>query len=120
MSHVKNIIVQIEAYIQQGGGEYCDWFVGLADNPIDPVTDAFRHNKVQHQRFTYIETASHQSARFVSDYFLKVCGTDGDHSKIDMGCCRAIYIYKKAAVCKKAVVYKKAPDLVTSEYVVSA
>jgi hypothetical protein len=98
MSHEKNIIAQIEAYIQQGGGEYGDWFVGLADNPIDPIAEAFRLSKVQHHRFTYIETVSYQVARFVADYFLKVCGTDGDLSDIDTGRpCQAIYIYKKAA-----------------------
>jgi hypothetical protein len=97
MNHEKNIITQIETYIQQGGGEYGDWFVGLADNPIDPVTEAFRLNKVQHRRFTYIETASQQAARFVSDYFLKVRGTDGDLSDIDTARpCQSIYVYKKA------------------------
>ncbi len=98
MSNEKNIIAQIETYICQGGGEYGDWYIGLADNPIDPITEAFRLHKVQNHRFTYIETISHQVAKFVSDYFLKICGTDGNLSDIDTSHpCRALYIYKKAA-----------------------
>jgi hypothetical protein len=109
MGDEKNIIAQIETYIRQGGGEYADWYIGLADNPIGPSTEAFRFHKVQNRRFTYIETISHQVARFVSDYFLKVRGTDGNLSNIDTSrTCRAIYIYKKAA------------DLILSESAMSA
>jgi hypothetical protein len=98
MSNEKNIIAQIEAYIRQGGGEYGGWYIGLAHNPIDPITEAFRLHKVQNQRFTYIETISPQAAKAVSDHFLNVCGTDGNLSDIDTSRpCRAIYIYKKAA-----------------------
>jgi hypothetical protein len=98
MSNEKHIIAQIEAYIRQGGGEYSDWYIGLADNPIDPITEASRLNKVQNQRFTYIETVSHQAAKAAADYFLNVCGTDGDISDTDaIRSCRALYIYKKAA-----------------------
>jgi len=107
MSNEKNIIAQIETYIRQGGGEYGDWYIGLADNPIDPITEAFRFHKVQNHRFTYIETISHQVAKSVSDYFLNVCGTDGNLRDIDTSRpCRAIYIYKKAAnhnLCESAI-----------------
>ncbi len=98
MGNEKHIIAQIEAYIRQGGGEYGDWYIGLANNPIDPITEASRLHKVQNRRFTYIETISHQVAKSVADYFLDVCGTDGDLSDIDTRhTCRALYIYKKAA-----------------------
>lgn len=98
MGNEKHIIAQIEAYIRQGGGVYGDWYIGLADNPIDPITEASRLNKVQNHRFTYIETVSHQVAKSVADYFLNVCGTDGNLSDIDtIRPCRALYIYKKTA-----------------------
>ncbi len=98
MGNEKHIIAQIEAYIRQGGGEYSDWYIGLANNPIDPITEASRLHKVQNRRFTYIETISHQVAKSVADYFLNVCGLDGDISDIDaIRSCRALYIYKKAA-----------------------
>ncbi len=42
MNNEKHIIAQIEAYIRQGGGEYGDWFIGLADNPIDPIMEVSR------------------------------------------------------------------------------
>jgi hypothetical protein len=93
----KHIIAQIEAYIRQGGGEYGAWFIGLADNPIDPIMEVTRLHKVQNHRFTYIETVSPQVAKAVADYFLNVCGIDGNLCDIDTNhLCRAIYVYKKA------------------------
>ena len=97
MNNEKHIIAQIEAYIRQGGGEYGDWYLGLADNPIDPIMEVTRLRKVQNQRFTYIETVSHEVAKSVADYFLDVCGIDGDISDMIGSPCRAIYVYKKAA-----------------------
>jgi hypothetical protein len=94
MSDEKQIITQIEAYIHQGGGEYGDWFVGLADNPIDPIMEVTRLNEVQNHRFTYIETASHHIARTVADYFINTCGTNGNIREIET-CC-SLYVYKKA------------------------
>jgi hypothetical protein len=92
----KQIIIEIEAYIRQGGGEYTDWFVGLADNPIDPIMEVTRLHKVQNQRFTYIETVSPQAAKAVADYFLNVCRTDGNCDIDASRPCQAIYVYKKA------------------------
>jgi hypothetical protein len=98
MGDEKNLIAQIETYICQEGGEYGDWYIGLADNPIDPITEAFRLHKVQNHRFTYIETVSHYAAKAAADYYVNVCGTDGNLSDIDTTRpCRALYIYKKAA-----------------------
>jgi hypothetical protein len=93
----KHIIAQIEGYIRQGGGEYGDWYIGLADNPIDPIREVTRLHKVQNHMFTYIETASHQAAKAVVEYFVNVCGTDGNIRDIDTNrLCQALYIYKKA------------------------
>jgi hypothetical protein len=94
MCDEKQIIAQIETYIRQGGGEYSGWYIGLADNPLDPITEAFRLNKVQNHRFTYIETVSHDTAKAVADYFVNTCGIDGNISEIDTG--DALYVYKKA------------------------
>ncbi len=79
----KNIIAQIETYIQQCGGEYSDWYIGLADNPIDPIMEAYRNKKVQNNRFTYIETKSHDTASAIVDYFVNVCGIDGQIDEFD-------------------------------------
>jgi hypothetical protein len=93
----KNIIADVENYIRQGGGEYREWYIGLADNPIDPIIEAYRFRKVQSHRFTYIETISHDVAQAVADYFVNVCGTDGNLSKtIQANPCRSVYLYKKA------------------------
>jgi hypothetical protein len=87
----EQIIDEIETYIRRGGGEYRDWYVGMADNPIDPITEVSRFHKVQSQRFTYIETMSHEVAKAVADYFGNL-----DMSNISR-VCNSIYVYKKAA-----------------------
>ncbi len=97
MGNEKNIIAQIETYINQGGGEYGDWYIGMADNPIDPIMEVTRLHKVASHRFTYIETVSNKDAKTVADYFHNVCGMDGNLSEIDAGRpCRSLYVYKKA------------------------
>jgi hypothetical protein len=87
---------QIETYIRQGGGGYGDWFIGMAYNPIDPITEASRLHRVQSHRFSYIETISQEVARAVAEYFINVCGTDGDIIEEERDdACRALYVYKK-------------------------
>ena len=97
MGDQRHIIEQIETCIRQGGGGYRDWFIGLADNPITPIAEVSRLGKVQNHRFTYIETVSHEVAREAADYFISVCGMDGDISETQKNAaCRALYLYKKA------------------------
>ena len=97
MGDQKYIIEQMETYIRQGGGGYGDWFVGLADNPITPITEVSRLRKVQNHRFAYIETMSGEVAKAVADYFIDACGVDGNISEREGdGICRALYLYKKA------------------------
>jgi hypothetical protein len=93
----KYIIEQMKTYIQQGGGGYEDWFIGLANNPIAPITEVSRLGKVQNHRFTYIEAISGEVAKGVVDYFINACGTDGNTGEAEKrDGCRALYLYKKA------------------------
>jgi len=95
-SDPKQIIEQIETYIREGGGEYEDWYVGLTDNPIEPVTETLLLRKVQGQWLTYIETTSSQIAQAVADYFVSLCGTDGNfNTKEITRACNSLYVYKK-------------------------
>jgi len=94
----KKIINEIETYIQEGGGEYEDWYVGLTDDPFGPITEALLLQKVQSERLLYIETSSPQIAQAVADYFVSLCGTDGNISTNEINrACRSLYVYKKAA-----------------------
>ena len=98
MGDQKHIVEQVEAYIRGGGGEYEDWYVGIADNPLDPIDEAMLFHKVQNYWFMYIETISSQVAKAVADYFVNGRGTDGNLSGNEtVDVCRAIYVYKKAA-----------------------
>jgi hypothetical protein len=97
-SNSKQIIEQIETYIREGGGEYKDWYIGMTDNPIEPVDEALLLNKVQNHRFTYIETISSRVAKTVADYFINLCGADGHFSTKEISrACKSLYVYKKAA-----------------------
>ena len=97
MNDTKQITNQIKEYIREGGGEYRDWYVGISDNPIDPVTETLLLHKVQGHRFTYIETISPQVAREVADYFINTLGTEGNLNEgKTSGTCQAVYVYKKA------------------------
>ena len=106
MGDQKHIIEEVETYICHGGGGYGDWFIGLADNPIAPITEVSRLRKVQNHRFVYIETMSGEVAKAVADYFIDACGMDGNISKKQDGACRALYLYKKAghlAACETGI-----------------
>jgi hypothetical protein len=98
MGDAKQTIGQIETYIREGGGEYEDWFVGVTDNPINPITEATLLHKVQGRRFMYIETLSPQIAKAVAEHFINFQGTEGDFNERQTNNnCRAVYIYKRAA-----------------------
>jgi hypothetical protein len=94
---IKKTIDEIETYIREGGGEYRDWFIGVTDNPLDPIDEVTLLHKVQCHRFMYMETISQEAAKAVADYFVSVLRTDGNLSENNGSrVCRAIYIYKKA------------------------
>ena len=98
MDNAKQTIDHVETYIREGGGKYSDWFVGVGDNPIGPITEATLHHKVQSHRFMYVEMISPQATKKVADYFVNVQGTDGNfNGKQACNVCKAVYVYKKAA-----------------------
>ena len=96
MGDEKHTIWEIETYIREGGGEYVEWYVGTADDPIDPAEAAFRLRKVRGGRFMYIETGSEEAALATANHFVNYCGTDGNLAEIGAGGPgRALYVYKK-------------------------
>ena len=98
MSDPGQIINQIKEYICEGGGEYKDWYVGISDNPIDPIKEVSLLHTVQSHRFTYIETISPGIAESVADYFINTLGTDGNlNERKTSDRCQALYVYKKKA-----------------------
>jgi hypothetical protein len=97
MGSQQQIIDEIETYISKGGGKYQDWYVGLTDNPIDPIDEALLFHKVENHRFVCLETISQQVAMAVADYFVNVLGTDGNLWENNRGKpCQFLYVYKKA------------------------
>jgi hypothetical protein len=97
MSSQQQIIDEIKAYINRGGGKYQDWYVGITDNPISAIDEALLFHKVDNHRFICLETVSRQIAMPVTDYFVNALGTDGNLCEDNSGRpCQFLYIYKKA------------------------
>jgi hypothetical protein len=96
MSNEKNTIWEIETYIREGGGQYGDWYVGMADDPLRAVEETFRLHRVQNERFMYIEAESETAAAATVNHFVNCCGTGGRAAETGAhGQPRAIYVYKQ-------------------------
>ncbi|MDE2079406.1 MAG: hypothetical protein KGI73_03405 [Patescibacteria group bacterium] len=65
-----------KAHIQNNGGNYSNWYVGIA---ADPKARLFNDHSVQEHggAWIYDQAMSSDSAREVEDYFINVLGTQG-------------------------------------------
>lgn len=90
----RTIISEIKAYIQEWGGNYSDWYVGIASDPRKRLFD--EHN-VDEKEDAWIwhkcENAS--TAREIEEYFVNILGTDGGAGGGDYTT-KYVYAYKKA------------------------
>lgn len=92
--HEQEIIDNIKNYVQDRGGSYSRWCIGIAGEPHDVVLQAHAGRSLF---WMYQETGSPQIARAVVDYLVNIVGIDGGTGKRgldDTG--SVIYIYKKA------------------------
>lgn len=92
---VQQIKYEILAYIKEFGGEFHDYYVGIA---ADPKAVLFKRHKVDEKKdpWLYKQTLTFQAARTVQRYFLEKLGTDGEpvnQGDEDTDC---VYVYKKS------------------------
>lgn len=92
---VQQIKYEILAYIKEFGGEFSDYYVGIA---ADPKKALFEKHHVDPEKdpWLYKQALSFAAARTVQDYFLRRLGADGEpvlRGDEDTDC---VYVYKKS------------------------
>ena len=93
MSNSKQIIIdEIKQYIQKGGGDYSDWYVGVGN-----AEDMFYVHKAKGHAWMYKQVSSTNSAKKIRNYFVNILCMDGDvHDGNDSA--NIVYVYKKKAL----------------------
>ena len=90
---VQQIIKDMDQHIQQGGGSYEKWYVGVTNEPKGQL---FEEHGI-HQRgdsWIYKRAFTGSSARSVGAHFIKTLGTDG-RTRGSGGRSIYVYAYKK-------------------------
>jgi len=91
----QDIINDINAYIQKGGGGYRAWYVGISKNAHDRLFGS--HNvRDGYDWWIYRQASSSQIAREIESYFVNSLGVDGGSGGGDVTA-DEVYAYKKAA-----------------------
>ncbi len=88
------IIEKIMAYIQNNGGIYCEWYVGIAS---DPRQRLFTNHGVREIDgiWIYAPALDSETARATELHLIDVLGADGGPGGGDYTT-RFVYAYKKA------------------------
>jgi len=84
---------EIKNHMQECGGSYSDWYVGISS---DPRKRLFEEHKVREKgdAWIYRQAYNNESARNVEQYFINVLGTDGGSGGGDESSVY-VYAYKK-------------------------
>lgn len=92
---IDQIITDIDAHIQKGGGGYKAWYVGITNDPRERL---FTEHNVSEENawWIYREAYSVDDARKVEYFFVNRHGTDGSPGGGDITS-RCVYAYKKTA-----------------------
>jgi len=95
---LNRIVAEIKAYIDENGGIYRQWYVGIATDPKDRL---FNDHNVRQNGDAWIhrDAGSASVAREIENYFLEQLGTDGGPGGGDDST-RYVYAYKKVAHTK--------------------
>jgi len=84
----------IKNYIDQNGGDYPSWYVGIAANPKDRLIKD--HNvDIDNDNWIFSTAESAEAARIIEQYFIEILKTDGGPGGGDENT-RSVYAYKKS------------------------
>jgi hypothetical protein len=87
------IVIEVKNYIDQHGGNYYEWFVGLAENPEEKL---IAHGvNLDLDRYTYQTATSIEDARCVERYFVYRLGAEGSTYPYTDEKAFSVYAYKK-------------------------
>ena len=92
---VQQIKFEILAYIKEFGGEFNEWYVGIA---ADPKKKMFEEHSVHKEEdiWLYKQALTFAACKTIQDYFLKILEVDGvsvTGGNEDTDC---VYLYKKS------------------------
>ena len=92
---VQQIKHDILAYIYELGGDFCGYYVGIAENPEGALFETHKVDKTK-DAWLYRQALSYTAARTIRDYFsnrLRVDGTLAINGNEDIDW---VYVYKKS------------------------
>ena len=92
---VQQIEYEILAYIYELGGYFCDYYVGIAENPEEALFETHRVDKTK-DPWLYRQALSYTAAHTIRDYFLNRLRVNGTllingNERTDW-----VYVYKKS------------------------
>jgi len=92
---VQQIKYEILAYIKEFGGDFSDWYIGIA---ADPKKTMFEKHSVhqEHDIWLYKQALTFTACKTIQGYFLKILQIDGvsiTDGNEDTDC---VYLYKKS------------------------
>lgn len=95
----ETIKAEIAAHIQDCGGSYSDWYVGIAS---DPKQRLYNDHSVDEKNgaWIYRQTENSGVAREIEEYFIDTLGTDGGAGGGDYST-KYVYAYKKTSYTKE-------------------
>lgn len=85
----------IKNYIDQNGGDYPSWYVGIAENPKDRLIKGHEVD-IDDDEWIFSTAESADAARSIEQYFVVFLRTDGGRGGGDENT-RSVYAYKKSA-----------------------
>lgn len=92
---VQQIKYELLAYIKEFGGNFADWYVGIAAEPLAAMVQDHGLDR-KRDIWIYKQALTFQACRTVQSYFLEKLKTDGApvvRGNGDMDC---VYMFKKS------------------------
>ena len=92
---VQQIKYEVLAYMKECGGDFADYYVGIAADPKKALLDVHKVDEAA-DPWLYKQALTFHAARTVQDYFLRRLKADGApvfDGDEDMDC---VYVYKKS------------------------
>ena len=93
---VQQIKFELLAYMKEFGGNFDDWYVGVAADPVATMTDEHCVDKSD-DIWIYKQALTFQACRTVQQYFLEKLNTDGTPLKSGSGDTDCVYMFRKSS-----------------------
>ena len=92
---VQQIKFEILAYIKEFGGDFSDWYVGIA---ADPKSTMFQTHKVHQEDDIWLhkQALTFSACKTIQKYFLDILKTDGEVVSAGDEDTDCVYLYKKS------------------------